>query len=80
MKIEAITKRFDTDTILNEISDTSLHQKDIATTYAAMIYWSQPPDKLQFDVAKINKAIIERWSINGLRRIKEMAWDWSCFD
>ena len=54
--------------IENEIAH-GMRQKDIAQTYALALASSYPTDW-----ARVNKAIIERWSISGLQRIKKMAW------
>jgi hypothetical protein len=60
--------------ILNEIAQ-GCNQKQIAQTYALAMRSSWPTDW-----AKVNKAIIERWSFAGLNRIKNMAWSGKCFD
>ncbi len=44
-------------------------QKDVADTYALAIL-----DGEATDVPRMNKAIIERWSMAGLERVKAMAW------
>lgn len=59
--------------ILNEIAQ-GLNQKQIAQSYALAIRSSYPTDW-----KKVNEAIIARWSVSGLNRIKKMAWDGSCF-
>lgn len=60
--------------ILNEIKQ-GLTQKQIAQSYALGLRSSWPTDW-----AKVNAAIIERWSVSGLNRIKKMAWSGKCFD
>lgn len=60
--------------IENEISN-GLSQRQIAQTYALAIRSSYPTDW-----ARVNQMIIERWSAEGLERIKKMAWSGSCFD
>ena len=60
--------------ILNEIAQ-GLNQKQIAQSYALALRSSWPTDW-----AKVNKAIIERWSVAGLNRIKNLAWSGKCFD
>lgn len=60
--------------IENEISK-GLNQKQIAQTYALAIRSSWPTDW-----RRVNQAIIDRWSVKGLERIKKMAWAGSCFD
>ena len=51
-----------------------LTQKQIAQTYALAIRSSWPTDW-----AKVNAMIIERWSVSGLTKIKNMAWSGKCF-
>lgn len=59
--------------IENEIKQ-GCTQKQIAQTYALALRSSWPTDW-----ARINKAIMERWSAAGLKRIKELAWSGKCF-
>ena len=61
------------DVIENEIK-LGLSQKQIAQTYALALRSSWPTDW-----PKVNKMIIDRWSLAGLERIKKMAWSGSCF-
>ena len=63
-----------TDTLLDEISNKKMKQKDIAITYKLSLMSSEPTD-----YKKVNRAIVERWSVAGLVRIKEMAWRGTCF-
>lgn len=56
--------------ILNEL-EMPLKQADVAKTYSYII---QANAAHHYDIAKINTAIIKRWSKVGLRRVKEMAW------
>lgn len=58
-----------TNVLLDEISNKKFRQKDIAITYRLSLMSSDPTD-----YKKVNRAIIDRWSISGLTRIKEMAW------
>ena len=58
-----------TNVLLNEISHKELKQKDIALTYMLAIRSS---DKT--DWKSVNEAIIKRWSLSGLKRVKDMAW------
>ena len=62
-------------TILQEISNKQFKQRSIAKTYALAMRSSEP-----VDWSKVNAAIIERWSVSGLDRIKKMAWSGSCFE
>lgn len=60
-------------TLLNEIDDRHKKQKDIAQTFAeALITQEQTEQKI--DWSKINQAIVSRWSISGLERIKHLAY------
>ena len=61
--------------ILQEISNPKLKRLDIAKTYALALQSSYPTD-----FSRINKAIISRWSLNGLEYIKKMAWSGKCFE
>jgi hypothetical protein len=55
--------------LLGEIADRRITQKSLALTYAMAIQSSEMKNW-----KKINDAIIERWSVSGLERIKRMAW------
>jgi hypothetical protein len=61
-------REFFTHVLLAKIEDKECHQADIATTYSAAISIEGMP------WGAINNAIICRWSISGLNRIKTMAW------
>lgn len=62
-----------TDVIVNEVSQ-GLTQKQIALTYAMAIKSaSQRADSP--DWAKINGAILSKWKMSGLERIKKRAFD-----
>ena len=58
-----------TNVLLNEISHKEFKQKDIALTYMLALRSS---DKTDWKL--VNEAIIKRWSMAGLKRIKDMAW------
>lgn len=60
--------------IENEIK-MKCNQRQIAQTYALGLKSSY-----ETDWAKVNKMIVERWSVSGLTRIKEMAWSGKCFE
>lgn len=62
-------------TILTEIASPEVKQMSIAKTYWFCLRTSE---KLDFGV--INKAIIARWSIGGLNRIKKLAHSGKCFE
>jgi len=55
--------------LLGEIAMPELKQKDIALTYALAF---RTHDTVDWRV--VNEAIIARWSVSGLQRIKTMAW------
>lgn len=57
-----------TETLLREIADKKLHQRDIALTYRLALASSCPTDW-----RRVNAEIIVRWSIAGLVRVKTMA-------
>jgi hypothetical protein len=56
--------------LLDEIADKRMTRDDVAVTYA----FALRGDHEQVDWAKVNLAIIERWSLNALRYIKREAW------
>jgi hypothetical protein len=58
-----------TTTLMTEISLPEMKQTDVALTYAMALRSS---DKT--DWSKVNQAIIARWSVAGLERIKKLAW------
>lgn len=57
------------DALLAEIADTRVKRNGVALTYAFGIKGSE-----EIDWPKVNAAILERWSMAGLRYIKERAW------
>jgi hypothetical protein len=59
--------------ILDEIK-LGLSQKQVAQSYALALRSSWPTDW-----RKVNEAIIAKWSVKALKRIKEMAWNGTCF-
>lgn len=56
-------------TILEEIKDKQFKRDDIAVTYFMCLCSEE-----QINWAKINHAIINRWSKSGLNYIKKLAW------
>lgn len=58
-----------TQTILNELKHPEITQKSVALTYALAIR-----SREDTDWEKVNQAIIARWSLSGLERVKKMAW------
>jgi len=63
-----------TQVLLREIGMKEVKQKDVACTYALALKSSDPTNW-----KSVNEAIIKRWSMAGLKRIKEMAWSGKCF-
>ena len=61
-----------TETILREISDRDMKQKDVAMTYRLCMEAEKAGKEV--DWYKINTTIISRWSKSGLKKIKESAW------
>ena len=55
--------------ILREIQEYKLPQKDVALTYAFCIRQAN-----EVDFRIVNYAIVERWSISAVERVKRMAW------
>ena len=64
-----------TNTLLDEIAIPTQKRKDIAQTYALAIKSGEA-----VDWAKVNAAIIKRWSVGGLKWIKESAWSGRCWN
>lgn len=56
--------------LLREIGDKHFYRNDIATTCALAIM--QKTEKV--DWAKVNRAILKRWSYSGFVYIKNRAW------
>ena len=56
-------------TLLEEVAMPEITRKSIALTYAFALRSSVP-----VDFAKVNQAIIDRWSFSGLEYIKKLAW------
>lgn len=61
-------------TILREIADPRMTRDDIALTYAFAIRQHGRTSTNEFDYARVNQAIIDRWSLAALKYIKEKAW------
>ena len=61
------------DEILEQIADKKQKRNDIAKTYIGVL---AVPFFMKdtIDIPKINKAIINRWSMSGLKYIKDKAW------
>lgn len=54
--------------LLDEIADKRMTRHDVALTYAMAIVSDET-----IDYAKVNRAIIDRWSVSGLGYIKNKA-------
>lgn len=65
MKVEML----DIENVIRREIDSKCKQKTIALTYAFALFASY-----EVDFGKINKMIIERWSLSGLESIKKKAW------
>ena len=61
--------------ILREI-EAGATQRCIAQTYALALRHSEAKD---LEWSKANQAIIARWSLSGLERIKRLAWSGKAF-
>lgn len=61
-------------TLLGEILNPKMTKKVVAMTYRLALESSE-----KVDWAKVNKAIIKRWSMSALRDIKNWAWSGKCF-
>jgi hypothetical protein len=57
-----------TNTLLNELTFKETTQKSVSLTYAFAMLSSEKTDWF-----KVNQAIIERWSVAGLQRVKTLA-------
>jgi hypothetical protein len=59
--------------LLREIADKRMTRDDVAMTYAFAIR-QHDGGRDQVDFAKVNHAILDRWSMAALKYIKEKAW------
>ena len=63
-----------TDTICAEVAVKEIKQKEVALSYAcALRTWAAKIEEP--DWQRINRAILDRWSMSGLERIKKRAMD-----
>jgi hypothetical protein len=60
--------------LLREIADKRMTRDDVALTYAFAIRQQGQWSGDEVDYAKVNRAIMERWSMAALKYIKEKAW------
>jgi hypothetical protein len=58
-----------TEIMLDELAMPKIRQKDVAVTYALARMCSNQP----VDWKRVNQAIIAKWSLSGLQRIKNAA-------
>lgn len=56
--------------LLREVADKRMKRNDVAATYALALLSSE---RESVDWPKVNGAIIERWSCNALKYIKDKA-------
>ncbi len=63
-------------TILEEIR-AGAKRKDVAQTYALALRSSE---RIMIDWTRVNRAIMERWSVSALNWIKNKAHSGKCFD
>ena len=63
--------------LLEEIADKRFKRNNVSQTYALALRSSEFDT---IDWGKINRAIIERWSMSALIYIKERAWSGKCFN
>lgn len=73
MKIEMVCCE---SVLLREIADKRSRQRDVAQTYRLALESSEGST---LDWGRVNAAIIERWSLSGLLRIKTLAYNGKCF-
>lgn len=56
--------------LLEEIADPAMTRRDVALTYGLALRGSQD----RVDWPKVNRAIVDRWSLSALEWIKAFAW------
>ncbi len=71
---EPIALLMDCATVIEEEIAAGLPQKDIAQTYALAIF-SASRGGWDADWPRVNKAIVNRWSLAGLANVKKLAFD-----
>ena len=64
-----------TNVLLNAINDKAFKRRDIAQLYAFALRSSD-----ETDWSRVNRAIIDRWSISALEYIKNLAWSGKAFN
>ena len=65
--------------ILEEIQVHKFTQRQVAKTYHLAMRSEDAGVDNRIDWKRINEAIVRRWSVSGLERVKTMAWNGSCF-
>jgi hypothetical protein len=60
--------------LLEDISDRRMTRDDVALTYAFALRQCGPWSSDEVDFAKVNHAILDRWSMSALKYIKTKAW------
>lgn len=65
--------------LLLEAGTKGITRKSIAMTYRLAMEQEKDPDGEKIDWEKVNRAIVERWSLSGLKFIKNLAWSGKCF-
>lgn len=63
--------------LLEEIGTPSMTRRDVAKTYALAL---RSLEVHSVDWEKVNGAIIDRWSVDALVKIKSWAWSGKAFD
>lgn len=63
-------------TLLDEIACPEAKRLDVSKTYRLAL---ESSERGRIDWAKVNKAIVSRWSLHALNWIKEKAWSGQCF-
>jgi hypothetical protein len=55
--------------LLSEIADKAMDRTDVGLSYALAL---STPNEVNW--SKVNQAILDRWSLSGLKWIKDFAW------
>lgn len=63
--------------LLNEIAMPAMKRIDVAKSYRLAL---ESAERDAIDWAKVNHAIIDRWSKSGLNWIKNQAWSGKCWE
>jgi len=68
VSVDVEAQSYNTQQLLDVIAYRENIQKDVVAVYA----WGLQRGDIDWKI--VNEGIIERWSVSGLRRIKDMAW------